>query len=439
MTNSFHHHSSEHRRLLRRILNGEQEQTTKTSNKKKPTLIEKLHENNPNFQELKLSSIHANTLDRTSLFRAMQQNKTVKTARIHGFFVQKLTEQEQQRLWDTIGGDMPQLLETLHCNYFLDFPLQTIHLNTVLSRAVHLTKLSIHDTILSNTTTGSILDAVSLKQHVNLTSIVVSQLYLDRNNNNSSSNNSANILNSFVAMCTTAPNLQKLIVRMALQEGTDSLLSCKTLESLAQTNLVTLELRRMVHSNYHLSSLMNHHLAHKTNPTGMSHSLKELVLHGENQLNESACMAMAHVLQENSVLERLELWGSNVDEAGFLAIAKALKSNRRLKTLYLSHDNILSNKNHRQAILEMLQHNVFLESMFLRGNCHQHWEFLQTMDFYLQMNTTYIRRLLLHVNVNKEQILDKLNTHSSNLDYLFHILRGNPGFILSQECKQAGP
>lgn len=91
----------------------------------------------------------------------------------------------------------------------------------------------------------------------------------------------------------------------------------------------------------------------------------------------------------------------------------------------MSHDNI--GQQGQAAFVDMLrEHNYFLESIVLP---YQSEMFLSTLDFFLKMNATQIRRLLLNDNANAEQIIDKILVHSSNLDYVFHLLLGNPNLI----------
>lgn len=380
------------------------------------TVVDDLKENDASFRELKLSSIHA-LLDWNVLLEALQQNRTVRSVRIHGFFMEKLTPTHQKLFWEAIGS-LPNLKE-LYINYFLDFWLTEDALSSVLSRACKLTKLSIHDSKIS--CRGNERELVSLENHISLATVHFSQLYVSCEQST---------LDSIIKSTASAPNLRKVIIRMAQQQR--HLLSNKSLEELVRKRLTTLELRKIVLDTDNLEYLMRQ-LQQRQNSEEqtvlLSSTLKELVLECGETLPQKACAAVGSMLQNNHTLERLELWGGRIDESGLLCIAENLKCNRRLRVFHMSHENIT--KRGRDALVEMLRYNVFLESIVLRT--FQEADFLQTVNFFLKMNTTQIRRLLLNVNVNQEQIFDKLVIHSKNLDYLFHLLQRNPLFLVQEQ------
>ena len=474
-----------HRRCRRRSF----EKTTPGQQGAQNTLL-----NYAENQELNLSSVHANTMDHKRLLNDIQNNPNIKTLRVHGFFVQKLSLGYQELFWETVCN-LPHL-ETLHMSYFLDCDLSASAWNACLRRATSLTKISIHDVVLSTCDIATI----SLEHLSALTAISISQVHLSQHHRKDG-------VHPLIAMCVTAPNLQSLILRMAhqqlqQQQQHESLLISKSLDLLAQTTLTTLELRRIVHSHDSLSHLLQHliqatcplsqtlkylaldmedHLSHRgfvsigemlqsnsrlerlellgsridrdgivfraqplqdstshlmkrhiTRSFPWNSTLMNLLLHTENYLSYECCVSIGEILRHNSRLERLELWGSSVDEDGLILMVQSLQSNRQLKALYMSHDT--SSVRAQKAFVAMLQHHNFtLEALVLRSLGRWNEEFLKTIIFYLRLNATQIRELLLNVNVTQMQFLDKLVLHTDTLDYVFHLLRGNPSFM-SHAC-----
>ena len=378
------------------------------------TIIEQLASNRPEFQELLLSSFHT-LLDFESLVEALSLNTSVTRIRIHGFFVEKLSSQRQDRLWETVGN-LPSL-EELYLNYFVDFSLHSTALSQVLHRALYLRKLSIHDSNFVWKDDDNEDSRISLKDHKSLTTVNISQLQTPVDTGYSS-------LNLLIDMLATAPNVNKIMLRVAQDQHYP--ISSQSLELLSLKSLKILDLRNIVLSNDSMIEFMQHLMHSKEQqPKPLGRTLKDIALQCDEVLNEEACVAMGQMLQQNTTLERLELWGARIDDGGLVFIANSLKINRSLKVLQLSHDNIT--KAGQQAIVGMLERNCFLESIILR--CFDSHTFLATIDFYLTMNATQIRRLMINENASKEQIFDKLVVHTNRLDYLFHLLRGNPSFV----------
>lgn len=372
------------------------------------TYIDELLENDDQTLQLKLSSFHANAMNHNTLLNAMKNNPKVKTVRMDGFFVDKLSPSCQKLLWEVIGG-LPNM-EALHLYHFCETTsrLSSCALNAVLGRANRLTELYIHDVVLS-TSDG---DYISL-EHLSALKIIAIT-YLHRNENDD--------LHPLIAMCLTAPNLQELALRMARPQQ-ESLLSCNTLDLLAQSKLSRLQLREIVHSNDPLLSHLMQHLSQGTTP--LSRTLKELVLFTEHHLSYAGCVSIGKMLQSNTELRRLDLWGSTVDEDGLVFVAHSLESNRTLTNLWMAHET--GSVRAQKAFMDLLrEHNFCLLSIDLR-----HWkeEFLTPVKFYLSLNMRQIRSLLLHVNATEEEILDRLFRCRNGVDYSFHLLRCNPSFM----------
>lgn len=411
-------------RLLQRQLEGGRQQQVPPPTR--PCVIEELEANNPKFQELLLSSTHA-FLDNESLLQAIQLNTTVQTVRVQGFFVDQLSSHHQKALWKALGN-LPKLTE-FHFQYFLDSSITLNILNFILSRAVRLVKLIIHDckvSLLSDTGGNSLL---ALDQHLALKRIKIDQLFLP---DNADRYGKLAALDPLIDMMASAPNLQNFSLNMSENTPHDQLFSKQALNLLlAQSNLQGLDLGTIIFDNSSMARLMHQLTIRPSEEESLLKGigLKELVLQSENNLNLEACLAISQMLHHNTTLIWLDLLGNKIDEVGLVAIANSLKHNRNLKALILRHSNITASG--QKALVDMLQDNHYLESIFLRtSRSDGDIAFRHRLSFFLQMNVTRIRRLLLNVNVDREQIFDKLVVHADKADYLFHLLRGNPSFLM---------
>lgn len=349
--------------------------------------------------------------DLEGLLNSIQNNQAIWLADVHGFFVEKLGAGNQTRFWETIA-DLPQL-KVLNFNYFLDACLTAATLKLVLGGALGVSNISINDAKLCMGSSRKI----SLQNHELLTTVRISQLHLI---------GELSTLDPLIRMCASAPNLKTVKIHMARPRS--NLLALKSVQSLAQTGIEKLELLNVPLDSQTMSYLMGQ-LTDESSTLGTY--LKELTLDCGEFLTSSACSAIGGMLQTNSRLGKLALKGSRVEESGIVHITNGLKVNRKLWCFQMSQENVLSVPEREEAFLDMLQHNYYLESIALSrsNNNHAQSSFFQKIDFYLTMNSTQIRRLLLNVNVGREQILDKVVTHSNSLDYVYHLLGGNPHFM----------
>jgi hypothetical protein len=158
--------------------------------------------------------------------------------------------------------------------------------------------------------------------------------------------------------------------------------------------------------------------------------LRDLVVEHDNLLEENTCRSLGEMLQHNQTVERLELWGPLIDPKGLQVMINELKHNRKLKVIHLSHENISIET--EEDFIGMLHQNYFLETLQLPSFSRE--DIMEKIQFYLRLNATCLRRLMLNINASREQIFDKLVVHSENVNYLFHILRGNPLFLQSTDA-----
>ena len=407
-------------------------------------ILEKLKANKPDFQELQLSSAQAALLDCEGLVQALKQNRTVKRVHIDGFFVDQLfprssnpivaPNEQPKTLWQTLGS-LPKIHE-LHLAYFVRSAVTLEVLDWVLGRATGLKKLCLHDCRIFLDSSDTFLGATSLKNHDALREIRISQV---RPYNRETTRYSSATLDPLFEMVLSAPTLCKLSICPSVPNTT--FISYESIGRLgAKSRLMeSLNLQNVVFDNHRVVHFMQQLVAAMQTDGRDSvankcvEGFRNLVLDtSQSILNQDACLAIATLLRhKDSKLENLCLFGSQIDEDGLVAIASSLKLNQRLRVLQLGYNSITSRG--YNALIDMLRENCYLESMLLsRGflvNAPDSDAFLRVVNFYLNLNTACIRRLLLDVNVDRDQIFDKLVVHAENVDYLFHILRGNPSFL----------
>lgn len=448
-SNNSNNEGSQHRGLLRQLLRddgeGGRQHSTRRRGSSMPSksecILEQLKASNSDIQELQLSSTQAAVLGCESLVQALQQNQTVHTVRIDGFFVDQLLspfmgdpmtarqhQQQKKGLWQALGS-LPKLQE-LHMNYFVESAVSVEALGWVLGRAFGLTRLFLHDCKMS---LDNMAHLPSLKQHAALREVHITQLTLS---SDETTTGKAISLDPLVPMLMSATNLHKL--GLCMSQPQKHLLSNDSLSMIAANNigsLKTLDLRNVILDNSSMAFLMRQLMAtmeatDNNKKSNHRSGMRGLVLTtSQDGLNLDACLAIGSLLQhQNNRLELLDLRGTRIEELGLLAMANSLRTNRTLRELNLRYDNITPRG--CDALIDVLRHNYYLETMVFRASL-QDAVFLHMVDFYLTMNTTRIRRLLLNVNVDWGQIFDKLVVHVENVNYLFHLLRGNPSFLLA--------
>ena len=402
------------------------------------------------IQELQLSSTQATNLDWQALLQAIQQNRSVQTVRVHGFFVDQYLLTSNPTMVDMFWkalGKLPRLKE-LHFLYFLDAPLVLESLAEILGLAKNLEKVCFHDIQLSLDATNT---SENNKQHYDLLLARHSKLkvvYMTKISVSSRGGSNRN-LDSWMQLWTSAPKLQKLVLQMSRPSAGRSqrlVFTQQHMDRLSQmTCLKVLDIRAADLNNACVEHLMQS-LTTKTSgttkhPSLLGVTLKDLALNiNESTTKDQAAsiLAICQVLERNTTLETLHVGSNRMDESDWISLMQALHYNRSLKALHLHQDEHNDSENcaiHsarvQEAILDMLRRNCYLTSLYSTDMSNSGTlEVFGLVDFYLQMNATCIRRLLLDINVNREQILDKLFVHADRLDYLYHILRGNPLFVL---------
>jgi hypothetical protein len=162
-------------------------------------------------------------------------------------------------------------------------------------------------------------------------------------------------------------------------------------------------------------------------------------LHIEScHLKQSACTALAQMLEQNEMLQRLEivLYHNNnanttEDATSELPIeidwnatglADALTRNTSLKYFRIFAENI-SKHNYSDAFVRMLQTNVHLEYLVLGWD----GESSSDIEFYLLMNRHGRRHLT--EQATKATWINFISQHANNLRVIHYVLTRNPSLV----------
>ena len=137
-------------------------------------------------------------------------------------------------------------------------------------------------------------------------------------------------------------------------------------------------------------------------------------------LREPCCVALGTMLKNNANLTRLEVWGQQVEEEGFVFVINSLKENTTLKVLHLSHD--IGEKGNA-ALTELLKKNFVMETLYMRSFGDP--TMMAQTDYYLKLNATNLRGLQLDINMNRPKLVENLVKHSDDINHVYFLLRGN--------------
>ena len=179
------------------------------------------------------------------------------------------------------------------------------------------------------------------------------------------------------------PTLSVLILDSNVQ--TDQLGMSDFFESLVETN------NNLEHLSLRSCQIHPTALAYLGRVLSENTKLRVLDLAGNSGLSEEGARMLSRGLEKNSVLEVLDISYCNLSEDAVVRIVLALKSNSRLKELYLDHNQVMLGALHE--IAETLSHNQSLTLLSLLGCSmgeHSMWLLLQGLN---ANNTLEVLRL----------------------------------------------
>jgi len=374
-------------------------------NKFVANVIDQLHQNDSEFRLLKLDGSHTR-LNFRKLIEAIDRNTTVTQVQIHGGLVANLPQREQHEIWNALGN-LPNL-EEADFKYFTEATLHLDGISCFVARAKGLRKLSLYDSELQSHDVTQGL--TNLEQHTKLKTIFFSHLMLpiDRN------------FDPILTSLLSAPKLSNITIRIPRRRK--NMIQTETLRALLRSKtLKVLELRRTVLTDDALSQLAEDLKTSK---------LQECTIQCDDKLRRDCCAALAKMLQENSTLFRLEVWGQAVDEEGFIEIVNALRENTTLKILHLPHD--IQEAGH-DALRALFLTNRTLETLYMRSFGHA--EMMASTDYWLKLNSTKLRGLQLDLNIDRDGLVETMEKYF-DLNHLYFLLRGNPNIIAPASQQQ---
>lgn len=131
-------------------------------------------------------------------------------------------------------------------------------------------------------------------------------------------------------------------------------------------------------------------------------------------------------LCQSESLQELKLWSRQLDDSCCVAIAKALKVNKILKTLDLQCQ-VIGNEG-IEEITSMMEQNYTIENVRTTG---RRMSLSAKIDLYVRLNRAG-RILLVKEQASKSEWVDVLIEGREDIDAIFYFLRSNP-IILSME------
>ena len=161
---------------------------------------------------------------------------------------------------------------------------------------------------------------------------------------------------------------------------------------------------------------------------GTNQTLRELELgtYQGGRVGSRGVSAIANMLPRNSSLQKLCMCcQQGLDDNGAIAIANGLTRNTTLRHLLLEDDDDAVTSKGYEALVTMMQSNTVLNTLYHENAGHLKVK----MDYFLKLNQTGIRTILLNVNATRSEFLDTLVSHQEDLDCVHYMISMNPSFV----------
>lgn len=159
-------------------------------------------------------------------------------------------------------------------------------------------------------------------------------------------------------------------------------------------------------------------------------TLRELELgtYQGGRVGSRGVSAIANMLPKNSTLQKLCMCcQQGLDDNGAVSIANGLTHNKTLKHLLIEDGDDAVTHQGYDALVKMLQSNTSLETIY-----HENaGDLKQKMEYFLKLNQSGIRNLLLDVDATRSRFLDFLLSHQEDMDCLHYLIWMNPSFVAS--------
>jgi len=315
------------------------------------SLVERIQSNDPDLVDLRLTEIpEAYTSDMTQLVEALKSNTVIQFVRFDRDFLPGLKPELAADLFKATGA-LPSLKETLIWHASLPMGV----LASFISEAKGLEHLQLGVLHLEGTEEDFHTISKALDGHPNLKEFELSDFSMNDNTINIDS-----LLNALAGL----PKLEKVKLEVTYQKR-GSLVGSVAAAQKVKVELTGSALATII-SSKSVRELYVSRLVLKTQDVKdlaaaipASPALKSLALSHCN-LDDEACSAIAVAVHDSDKVESLDLSCNNISDEGCIAIATALTGNKSVRFLRL-WGNVKISNNGFDALAEMLDNNTVLE------------------------------------------------------------------------------
>ena len=313
--------------------------------------VERIQNNDPELVDLRLTEIpEAYTSDMTQLIEALKVNTTIQYVRFDRDFLPGLKPELALELFRATGA-LPNLKETLI--WHASLPMEV--LTGFIEEAKGLEHLQLGVLHLQGGETEFNGISKALEGHPSLKEFELSDFSMD--------GEAVNIDSLLVAL-SGVPKLEKVKLEVTYQKR-GSLVGSVAAAQKVKVDLGGEALAKLI-SSPTLTDLIISRLTLKTDDVKAlaaaipgSPALKSLAL-SHCSLDDEACSALAVAVHDSSKVESLDLSCNSISDEGCIAIATALTGNQSVKFLRL-WGNIKISQNGFDALADMLDNNTVLE------------------------------------------------------------------------------
>lgn len=315
------------------------------------SLVERIQSNDPELFDLRLTEIpEAYTSDMTQLIEALKVNTVIQFVRFDRDFLPGLKPELAEDLFKATGA-LPNLKETLiwHASLKMDV------LTTFITQAKGLEHLQLGVLHLEGTEADFHGISKALEGHPNLKEFELSDFSMNDESIN---------IDSLLTSLSGIPKLEKVKLEVTYQKR-GSLVGSVSAAQKVKVELTGAALATLIGSPT-VRDLYISRLALKTEDVKDlaaaipgSPALKSLALSHCN-IDDEACSALAVAVHDSENVQSLDLSCNNISDEGCIAIATALTGNKSVKFLRL-WGNVKISNNGFDALADMLDNNTVLE------------------------------------------------------------------------------
>lgn len=315
------------------------------------SLVQRIQNNDPDLVDLRLTEIpEAYTSDLSQLIEALKSNSVIQFVRFDRDFLPGLKPELAADLFKATGA-LPNLKETLIWHASLHMEVLT----SFIAGAQGLEHLQLGVLHLEGNEADFHSISKALEGHPNLKEFELSDFSMNDESIN---------VDSLLTALSGLPKLQKVKLEVTYQKR-GSLVGSAAAAEKVKVELTGAALAKLIGSKT-LNDLYISRLRLETKDVKdlaaaipSSPSLKTLALSHCN-LDDEACSALAVAVHDSDKVQSLDLSCNNISDEGCIAIATALTGNKSVKFLRL-WGNVKISNNGFDALADMLDNNTVLE------------------------------------------------------------------------------